>query len=66
MNRNLPDIHEIWVYLSGSPLLALIMTLAAYQIGLVVYERLGRNPLANPVAIAVVLVAATLTAIDMP
>src|SRR5437762_549647 len=66
MNRDLPDIHEIWVYLSGSPLLALIMTLAAYQVGLVIYDRLGRNPLANPVAIAVVLVAMTLTAIDMP
>ena len=66
MNRNLPDIHEIWVYLSGSPLLALILTLSAYQVGLVIYERLGRNPLANPVAIAVALVAATLTMIDMP
>ena len=51
--NSLPDIHEIWVYLSGSPLLALILTLAAYQIGVVVYERADRNPLANPVAIAV-------------
>jgi putative effector of murein hydrolase len=66
VNRDLPDIHEIWVYLSGSPLLALILTLAAYQVGIVVYERAGRHPLANPVAIAVVLVAATITAIDMP
>ena len=66
MKPEFPDIHEIWVYLSGSPLLALILTLAAYQVGLVVYERLGRNPLANPVAIAVTLVAATLGAIDMP
>ncbi len=66
MERSLPDIHEIWVYLSGSPLLALTLTLAAYQIGVVVYERLGRNPLANPVAIAVLLVAAAVTAIDMP
>ena len=59
-------IHEIWVYLSGSPLLALVLTLAAYQAGLAVYERAGRHPLANPVAIAVVLVAAAITAIDMP
>jgi len=63
---SLPDIHEIWVYLSGSPLLALILTLAAYQAGVAVYERLGRHPLANPVAIAVLLVAAAITAIDMP
>lgn len=66
MNRSLPDIHEIWVYLSGSPLLALILTLAAYHAGVVLYERLGRNPLANPVAIAVAIVAAAITAIDMP
>ena len=66
MKPDFPDIHEIWVYLSGSPLLALILTLAAYQVGLVAYERLGRYPLANPVAIAVTLVAATLSAIDMP
>ena len=29
MSPQLPAIHEIWVYLSGSPLLALILTLAA-------------------------------------
>jgi putative effector of murein hydrolase len=66
MNASFPDIREIWVYLSGSPLLALIVTLAAYQVGVVIYERVGRNPLANPVAIAVVLVAGVITAIDMP
>ncbi len=60
------NIHEIWVYLSGSPLLALILTLSAYQVGLVVYERAQRNPLANPVAIAVLLVAGAITLIDMP
>ena len=60
------SIHEIWVYLSGSPLLALVLTLAAYQAGLVAYERANRHPLANPVAIAVILVAIAITAIDMP
>jgi len=66
MRPELPAIHEIWVYLSGSPLLALILTLAAYQIGVMVYERTQLNPLANPVLIAVALIAATITAIDMP
>ena len=60
MSPSLPDIHEIWVYLSGSPLLALVLTLAAYQAGVVIYERTRRNPLANPVAIAVLIVAAAL------
>ena len=60
------NIHEIWVYLSGSPLLALVLTLAAYQAGLLLYERSGLHPLANPVAIAVLLVALAITLIGMP
>jgi len=60
------NIHEIWVYLSGSPLLALVLTLAAYQAGVIVYEHFDRNPIANPVAIAVTLVAVAITLIDMP
>ena len=51
------SIAEIWVYLSGSPLLALFITLAGYQVGLTIYERSGQNPFANPVAIAVLIVA---------
>jgi putative effector of murein hydrolase len=60
------NIHEIWVYLSGSPLLALVLTLSAYHVGVVVYGRANRNPLANPVAIAVILVAIAITVIGMP
>ncbi len=66
MNPQLPAIHEIWVYLSGSPLLALILTLSAYQAGVLVYERADRHPLANPVAIAIAIVATVITLIDMP
>ena len=66
MRPDLPNIHEIWVYLSGSPLLALILTLTAYQIGVTIYERSQLNPLANPVLIAVTLIAVTITVIDMP
>ena len=66
MNTSLPPIHEIWVYLSGSPLLALTLTLAAWQLGTWLYERSGRHPLVNPVAIAVAAVAVAILAIDMP
>lgn len=65
MTRNLP-IAEIWVYLAGSPLFALLLTLVAYEAGLILYERAQRNPFANPVAIAVILVATGITLIDMP
>ena len=60
------SIVEIWVYLSGSPLFALFITLAAYQIGLWIYKSTKQNPLANPVAIAVILVATVIQSIGMP
>ena len=63
---NLPPISDIWVYLSGSPLLALVLTLSAYLFGLTLYERSQRNPLANPVLIAVVLVTFSIQLLDMP
>ena len=66
MQTSLPPISEIWVYLSGSPLLALVLTLSAYWLGLTVYERTQRNPLANPVLIAVVLVTVIIGLLDMP
>jgi len=60
------SIVEIWVYLSGSPLFALFLTLAAYQFGLTVYRVTKQNPLANPVAIAIILVATVIQLIEMP
>ena len=44
MSPQLPAIHEIWVYLSGSPLLALVLTLSAYQAGVMIYERNAAPP----------------------
>lgn len=55
-----PDFHEIWVYLSASPLAGLTLTLVAYQVGMWVFERLGRRPALNPVMIAVLLIAGIL------
>ena len=60
------SIVEIWVYLSGSPLFALFITLAAYQTGLAIYKHTKQNPLANPVAIAILIVATLIQTIEMP
>ncbi|PKO44596.1 MAG: murein hydrolase effector protein LrgB [Betaproteobacteria bacterium HGW-Betaproteobacteria-22] len=65
MNERLP-IAEIWVYLSGSPLFALILTLATYQLGYVLYVRANRSPIVNPVAISVLLATLTIYLLDMP
>jgi len=65
MSPSLP-IAEIWVYLAGSPLFALFLTLAAYEAGVTLSERFDRHPLANPVAIAVIIVATAISLLDMP
>ncbi|NDA94294.1 MAG: LrgB family protein, partial [Betaproteobacteria bacterium] len=59
-------IVEIWVYLSGSPLFALTLTLAAYSVGVYGYERSGKHPLANPVLVALLIVTGTLVVTDIP
>lgn len=51
---------DLWVYLSGSPLLWLTATLVAYLAADAMSAAAGRHPLANPVLIAVVLVSIVL------
>lgn len=61
-----PNLEEIWVYLSTSPLLGLTLTLLAYQAAFWVYKRCGFHPLANPVLISVAILASLLLATDTP
>lgn len=65
MNNRLP-ISEIWVYLSGDPLFALVITLLTYQIGYTLYVKANRNPIVNPVAISIILVTVCISILDMP
>jgi predicted murein hydrolase (TIGR00659 family) len=65
MTKQTLPIAEIWVYLSGTPLLALVLTLSAYQLGVMLYEWCSKNPLANPVGIAIVVVAIFLNLTDI-
>lgn len=64
MNSRLP-ISEIWVYLSGDPLFALVITLASYQLGYILYKKSNRNPFVSPVFISVILIAFITKMIDM-
>jgi predicted murein hydrolase (TIGR00659 family) len=54
------DFTEIWSYLSRGPLLWLTATLAAYLIGDAAFRATGRQPIVNPVLIAVALLAGLL------
>ena len=60
------DFAEIWSYLSQTPLIWLTATLVAYAAGDVLARRARRAPLANPVLIAVALLAALLWATGTP
>ncbi len=58
------DFAEIWSYLAAGPLVWLTATLGAYLLADALAARLGRPPLANTVAGAVVLLAGLLWATD--
>ena len=60
------EFFELWVYLSTTPLLGLTVTLLAYLAGRRLYEASGRNPLLNPVLIAIVLLVALLWIAGVP
>jgi len=57
---------SLWVYLSGSPLLWLAVTLVAYSAADRAAVASGRHPLANPVVIAVALIALVLLVTRTP
>lgn len=63
--HEIPPFSSIWVYLAASPLLGLTLTLCAYACAHWIYARCKYSPLANPVAIAIVLVSAALAASGM-
>jgi len=56
----------LWVYLSATPLLWLTVTLAAWLAADWIAARCKRSPLVNPVLVAILLVALTLTATGTP
>ncbi|KFE34824.1 LrgB family protein [Thioclava atlantica] len=60
------DPFKLWSYLSATPLLWLWATLVAYWIGDTIFRAVGRNPFANPVMIAVILLGGVLLATGTP
>lgn len=66
MHANALTLPEIWVYLSGTPLLWLIITLVAYQFGVWLYGKSRHNPLLTPISTAVALIIAILVASGTP
>jgi len=53
-------LFRLWVYLSGTPLLGLTVTLVAYTLAYAFYTRARLHPLANPVLLAVLAIVLVL------
>ena len=53
-------LYNIWVYLQAEPLFWLTLTIGAYLVGDYLYKKSKLNPLVNPVAISILLVATIL------
>lgn len=60
------DFVSLWVYLSGSPLFGLTVTLGVYALANVLYQVSDQSPLLNPVLWAVIVIAGLLHASDTP
>lgn len=63
---NEPDLANIWVYLSASPLLGLTTTLVAYLAAFRIYQRAGGSPLLNPVLVAMAMIILVLLVSGIP
>jgi len=62
----LPNLAEIWVYLSATPLFGLTLTLVAYVAADALYQRFDKHPFVNPVLISVSVIVAVLAVSGVP
>lgn len=58
-------LDQLWVYLSGNPLLSLLMTLLAFILAVRINRALGGTPLLHPVMLAIALLIGCLVLVDM-
>lgn len=59
---NVAVLDQLWVYLSGNPLLSLFATLVAFFVATRINRRLGGTPLLHPVILAIALLIGFLLA----
>jgi len=58
-------LDQLWVYLSGHPLLSLLVTLLAFVAAVRINRLLGGTPLVHPVTLAIALLIAFLVLADI-
>ena len=58
-------LEDAWLATRSSPVFGVALTLGAYQLGRVLWRRAGRNPMVNPVLIAVLTIAVVMQLCDI-
>lgn len=54
------NFDAVYQYISNTPLIWLILTLGAFKIGIIIYERFNKHPLLQPIVIAYAIIMTTL------
>lgn len=62
---NFADLDQLWVYLTGSPLLSLLMTLLVFALAVRINRALGGTPLLHPVTLSIAMLIGLLLLVDM-
>lgn len=58
-------LDQLWVYLSGNPLLSLLATLLAFMVSVRINRALGGTPLVHPVTLSIAMLIGFLLLVDM-
>lgn len=58
-------MNDAWDWMVHSPVFLLLLTLAGYQLGRELKERTGGHPLAQPVLVAIIVCATTISLADV-
>ncbi len=59
------DLSTLWVYLSASPIMSIMVTLAAFLVASQINRLAGGSAFLHPVIVAIAIIVAFLTLIDM-
>ncbi|RDB43203.1 LrgB family protein [Halomonas sp. DQ26W] len=62
---NVVPLDQLWVYLSGNPLLSLLVTLLAFMVSVRINQALGGTPLVHPVTLSIAMLIGFLLLVDM-
>lgn len=60
------NLEALYAYVSSTPLVWIIVTISAYKIGILVYEKSGKNALLQPIVVAYMIMLPILLLADIP